>query len=74
MTSSTPINRLTQAAYQTVPGGPLDVDRAFYDRIAAAEKVRDEEASFVLPIRSGRAWKVKAGQLCRIVAVEGAQV
>ena len=28
----------------------------------------------MVPIRSGRAWPVKAGQLCRIVVVEGPQV
>ncbi|SNX86273.1 uncharacterized protein MEPE_04982 [Melanopsichium pennsylvanicum] len=30
--------------------------------------------SFILPIRSGKAWTVKAGQVCRIVDVAGAQV
>jgi hypothetical protein len=30
--------------------------------------------SFVIPIRSGRAWPVRAGQLCRIVVIEGPQV
>lgn len=66
------MSRLTQAAYQCVPGGPLDIDRSLYDRIGVAEKTL--EHSFVLPIRSGKAWKVKAGQVCRIVAAEGAQV
>ncbi|EPQ31170.1 uncharacterized protein PFL1_01358 [Pseudozyma flocculosa PF-1] len=73
--------RLTQAAYQALPGGPLDVDRALYDRIgetgsseAASKQHRELIDSFVLPIRSGKAWKVRAGQVCRVVAVEGAQV
>ncbi len=30
--------------------------------------------SFVVPIRLGRAWPVMAGQICRIVVVEDAQV
>lgn len=64
--------RLTQAAYQAQPGGPLDVDCSLYDRIAAAP--RSIEESWVLPIRSGRAWAIKKGQICRITAVEGAQV
>lgn len=74
MSTSTPAPnpRLTQAAYQALPGGPLDVDRALYDRIAEAEK--DLAQRFVIPIRSGQAWHVKAGQVCRIVAEEGAQV
>ncbi|KAJ1020452.1 hypothetical protein NDA13_005770 [Ustilago tritici] len=65
-------SRLTQAAYQALPGTPLDVDKSFYDRIASSPKTLS--SSFVLPIRSGKAWSVKAGQLCRIVAVSGAQV
>lgn len=28
-------NRLTQAAYQALPGGPLDVDKEFYGKLAA---------------------------------------
>ncbi|KAN0061860.1 hypothetical protein ACQY0O_005854 [Thecaphora frezii] len=69
-------SRPTQAAYQALPGGPLDVDRQLYDRIAAtaAPNQRELVESFVLPIRSGNAWKVRARQVCRIVAVEGAQV
>jgi hypothetical protein len=29
---------------------------------------------FIVPPRSGKAWTVAAGQVCRIVTVEGAQV
>lgn len=61
------------AAYQAGPGGALDVDREFYRRLAEAPG-RELMEEFVLPIRSGRAWEVPAGQLCRIVAVEGPQV
>jgi uncharacterized protein YcgI (DUF1989 family) len=62
-----------EAAYRAGPGGALDVDRAFYRQLAdvAGRELVDE---FVLPIRSGRAWDVPAGHLCRIVAVEGPQV
>jgi len=59
------------AAYQA-SAGALDVDRAFYAKLAAGS--RQQVESFVIPIRSGRAWTVPAGSLCRIVAVEGAQV
>lgn len=61
------------AAYQAGPGGALDVDREFYRRLAEAPG-RELVEEFVLPIRSGRAWEVPAGHLCRIVAVEGPQV
>ena len=51
----------------------LSVDKAFYRRIAEApgRKLVDR---FTIPIRSGRAWKVPAGHVFRIVTVEGPQV
>jgi uncharacterized protein YcgI (DUF1989 family) len=71
-------NRLTEAAYQCLPGGPLDINRAFYDQVAAtavsAEVLRTTVEKFILPIRSGKAWEVQKGDICRVVAVEGAQV
>ncbi len=63
----------TQAAYQSLPGGVLDVDREFYDAIAN-ENGRDLVDEFEIPVRSGRAWKVPAGHVCRILSVEGPQV
>lgn len=60
------------AAYQSMPGGPLDPDRSFYDAVAAAERTLTQE--FEIPIRSGHAWEVKAGSIVRINAVEGPQV
>ncbi|KII88150.1 hypothetical protein PLICRDRAFT_111179 [Plicaturopsis crispa FD-325 SS-3] len=65
-------NRLTQAAYQSLPGGPLDVDRSLYDSIASTAVI--QPTRFVMPIRSGRAWPVNKGDVCRIIAIEGAQV
>jgi uncharacterized protein YcgI (DUF1989 family) len=52
----------------------LAIDRAFYERIASEVGRRELVDSFVVPIRSGRAWPVLAGQLCRIVIIEGPQV
>jgi uncharacterized protein YcgI (DUF1989 family) len=63
-----------QAAYLATKGGALDVDRPFYRRLAAAFDSREMVESFVVPIRSGRAWTVPAGHLCRIVTIEGPQV
>ena len=64
----------TSAAYQTSPGGALDVEREFYERLATEVDDRELVDSFVIPIRSGRAWEVPAGQLCRIVTIAGPQV
>ncbi|MDA8371672.1 MAG: DUF1989 domain-containing protein [Nocardiopsaceae bacterium] len=60
------------AAYQAGPEGAVDLDREFYSRLAAGERERVE--AFTVPIRSGRAWKVPAGHLCRISTPEGPQV
>ena len=67
-------NRLTEAAYQCLPGGPLDIDRTFYDQVSATAQLRTTVESLVLPIRSGKAWEVRKGDICRIIAVEGPQV
>ena len=60
--------------YQPKPGSPIDVDREFYGRLGRDTDSRSLVEQFVVPIRSGRAWPVLAGQICRIVVVEGAQV
>ncbi|WP_026820602.1 urea carboxylase-associated family protein [Arthrobacter castelli] len=64
----------TAAAYQASPGGALDLDRDFYRTIGESTDRREAVDSFVIPLRSGRAWEVPAGHLCRIVTIEGAQV
>jgi uncharacterized protein YcgI (DUF1989 family) len=63
-----------EPCYLPTRGGPLDVDRGFYDRLARQTASRSPVHAFVVPIRSGRAWPVRAGQLCRITCIEGAQV
>lgn len=62
------------AAYQANKGSALDVDKAFYQRIVDASTARRKVNEFVVPIRSGRAWEVPAGHVCRIVTIEGPQV
>jgi uncharacterized protein YcgI (DUF1989 family) len=52
----------------------LEIDGAFYDRLARETERRELVKQFVVPIRSGKAWPVRQGQLCRIVAIEGPQV
>jgi uncharacterized protein len=59
-------------AYQAEIDGPLTVDRSLYSDIASGE--RTLVTTFEVPIRSGRAWEVPAGHLCRIVTIEGPQV
>ncbi|GAB3181223.1 DUF1989 domain-containing protein [Nesterenkonia halophila] len=61
-----------RAAYQSPPGGALDVDRGLYDAVAAADRRLVEE--FEIPIRSGRAWQVPAGHIVRIHQTDGPQV
>ena len=60
--------------YQPRPGSPIGVDREFYGRLGRETETRSLIERFVVPIRSGRAWPVLAGQICRIVVVEGAPV
>src|SRR3954451_1630565 len=60
-------------AYQSTAGSALAVDKAFYKRIAESGG-RVLVDSFTIPIRTGRAWRVPAGHVFRIVTVEGPQV
>ncbi|KAI5865166.1 hypothetical protein GGS23DRAFT_618137 [Durotheca rogersii] len=59
-------------AYLPVAGSPLAVDQDLYRAIAQAPRILLEE--FVLPIRSGRAWRAPAGSIVRISTPEGPQV
>lgn len=63
---------MQKAAYQSLPGGALDVDSAFYQEIAAAERTVKQQ--FHVPVRSGMAWEVPAGSVVRLYSVEGPQV
>lgn len=64
----------TGAWYRPTVGGVLDVDKSFYDRLGAETGGRELVEEFEIPIRSGRAWEVPAGHLCRVVTTPaGAQ-
>ncbi|KAB1659177.1 urea carboxylase-associated family protein [Pseudoclavibacter sp. CFCC 11306] len=63
----------TEAAYQAFPGGPLDVNRDFYDAVAD-ESGRELADDFEIEVRSARAWPVNSGQVCRILQTDGPQV
>jgi uncharacterized protein YcgI (DUF1989 family) len=62
---------LTDAAYK---GPVLEVDKEFYGSIARSLDSRSLVDSFEIPIRSGKAWKVPAGHVCRLLTVDGPQV
>ena len=60
--------------YLSKAGKRLEGDGEFYGRLARETGKRELVEQFVIPPRSGRAWPVPAGHICRIVAVEGPQV
>ncbi len=61
------------AAYQAFKGSPFDTNRSLYSRIGSTDS-RSHISSFLIPIRSGRAWKVPSGHICRITTPNGPQV
>ncbi|WP_139003658.1 urea carboxylase-associated family protein [Arthrobacter crystallopoietes] len=69
--SNQKIASLTDAAYK---GLALEVDKDFYGEIARQTGSRTLVEAFEIPIRSGQAWKVPAGHVCRILTVDGPQV
>jgi uncharacterized protein len=60
--------------YLPSDGNALKTDLDFYSRVATETASREQVESFVIPIRSGKAWVVKAGQVCRVNIIEGPQV
>jgi uncharacterized protein YcgI (DUF1989 family) len=62
-----------KAAYlATSASSPLHTDRKLYTSIASAPRALIH--SHTIPIRSGYAWPVRAGQICRLTSPEGPQV
>jgi uncharacterized protein YcgI (DUF1989 family) len=55
------------------PDSPLCTDPQLLEAIAGRSPSRPVE-EFVIPVRSGRAWTVPAGHVCRFSIVEGPQV
>jgi len=53
------------AAYQVSKGSALQVDTAFYERIRERKDQRTLVEQFEVPIRTGRAWKVRPG-MCSV--------
>jgi hypothetical protein len=65
---------MPEPLYKPKVGSSLLVDQTFYSRLGSEGKGRVLVNKFTVPIRSGKAWPVEAGQICRIVAIEGPQV
>ncbi|OWB78778.1 hypothetical protein B5S32_g2980 [[Candida] boidinii] len=81
MSSQTPVKttynlKKPVAAYLPTKDSPLYANRELYDSIAATAEKGERELveKFIIPIRSGKAWKVPKGHVCRIVTIEGPQV
>ena len=60
--------------YTASAGTPLGIDPEFYDSLSVRHNGLQAIRDFEIPKRSGRAWTMKAGEVCRIVALEGPQV
>ncbi len=65
-------HQVPKPAYLASEGSPIHPDRALYTSIANAPKELVE--SFTIPIRSGRAWVLPKGNVCRINTLLGPQV
>ena len=65
---------MPQLYYDPDNPGRLALDQPFYQRIGQETERRTLVDRFTLPIRSGRAWPLRAGQICRLITVEGPQV
>lgn len=59
-------------AYLPSAGSPLTVPKDLYDAVQKAPRTLVQD--FVIPIRSGKAWKAPAGSIIRISTPEGPQV
>ncbi len=60
-------------AYQATKGSILNVDKNFYKRIGSSG-ARELVDAFEIPIRSGRAFVVPSGHVCRLLTKLGPQV
>jgi uncharacterized protein len=61
-------------SYVADAGSPLAADPAVYGPLGDDAALRTLVETFVIPVRSGRAWEVPAGHVCRFSIIEGPQV
>ena len=60
----------SDVAYGAFKGSPFDTNRELYSKIGSTTS-RELVDSLIVPIRSGRAWEIPAGHICRITTPEG---
>lgn len=72
MASSGAAHPAPQPAYQATAGSILHADQGLYDAIASGPRTLQE--SFIIPPRSGKAWKVPSGSIVRFSTPDGPQV
>lgn len=60
-------------AYQATKGSILDIDKEFYKKIGSSG-AKELVDAFEIPIRSGRAFVVPSGHVCRLLTKLGPQV
>ena len=65
--------KIPEPAYKASEGSRLLPDRALYTNIGSTT-ARELVERFTLPVRSGKAWVVPKGQVCRLSTPEGPQV
>ena len=66
-------SRSPRPAYEASEGSILHVDKDFYTRVGSST-ARESIETFEVPIRSGRAWTVQKGHICRLSTPYGPQV
>lgn len=67
------LERVPSPAFKSLEGSPIRADQSLYARIGATTS-RELVESFIIPIRSGRAWTVPKGHICRLTTPYGPQV
>jgi len=63
-----------EAAYRKGPDSKLTIDKCFYASLAQGKAKRTLVDKVSIPLRSGKAWKVPAGHVFRVLVPEGPQV
>lgn len=74
MNTKSPIIPVLQRTESSGVDADVGERRRFYDRLHEVVASATPVEKFVIPARTGRAWPVRAGQVCRIVAIDGPQV
>ena len=63
-----------EAAYRAGKGSTLELNTTFYNQLKEGQAKRTLVERVHIPLRSGKAWKVPAGHVFRVLVPEGPQV